>query len=95
MFILDDILLRQVGISIPGLDLIWVMEQLRDFAHRELYNPEKVRNRIKENRMFYEFGEITREEYESTDARLMQHLKLAERGQEMNLDVRTDILGAR
>ncbi len=95
MFIIDDILLRQMGITIPGLDLIWTLEQIRDFAHRELYNPEKIKNSIKENRLLFELGEMTIDEYEKTNAELLQELKLAELGAEMNLGVRTDILGAR
>ncbi len=93
MFIIDDIFLRQAGISIPGLDMIWTFEQIRNFAYKELYNPEKIKNKIKENRMFYEFGEITKDEYEKTYAELMRQLKMAERGEEMDLGVRTDILG--
>lgn len=95
MLIIDDLLLRQIGISIPGLDFIWILGQIRDFAYRELYNPEKIKNKIKENRMLYEFGEISRGEYERTNAELVRELKLAEMGEEMNLRVRTDILGAR
>ncbi len=95
MFIIDDILLRQLGISIPGLSLIWTLEQIRDFAYRELYNPEKIKNRIKENRLLFEFGEITPDEYETNNEKLLQELKMAELGAEMNLGVRTDILGAR
>jgi hypothetical protein len=95
MFIIDDILLRQLGITIPGLSLIWTLEQIRDFANKELYNPEKIKNKIKENRLLFEFGELTSGEYEKNNAKLLQELKLAERGTEMNLSVRTDILGAR
>ncbi len=94
MFIIDDILLRQMGITIPGLSLIWTLEQIRDFAYREMYNPEKIKNSIKENRLLFELGEIASDEYEKTNAELLQELKHAERGAEMNLSVRTDILGA-
>ncbi len=95
MFIIDDILLRQLGITIPGLSLIWTLEQIRDFAYKELYNPEKIKNKIKENRLLFEFGELTSVEYENNNAKLLLELKLAQRGTEMNLGVRTDILGAR
>jgi len=95
MFIIDDILLRAVGITIPGLSLIWTIEQIRDMAYKELYNPEKIKNKIKENRLLFEFGELTSGEYEKNNAKLLQDLKFAERGTEMNLSVRTDILGAR
>jgi len=95
MFILDDLLLREFGLCIPGLDIIWTLEQIRDFALKELYNPEKVQNQIKENRMLFEFGEISKEEYERKNDDLLQKLKLARRSVEMNISVRTDILGAR
>lgn len=95
MFIIDDLILRQFGISIPGLDLLWTLEQIRDFAYKELYNPEKIKNSLKENRLLFELGEMNRDEYEKTNIILLQELKFAERGTEMNLSVRTDILGAR
>ena len=95
MFIIDDLLLEQFGIKIPGLSLIWTLEQIRDFAFREMYDPEKVKNKIKENRMLFEFGEVSRDEYEKNNIKLLQELKLAQRGAQMNINVRTDILGAR
>jgi RNA recognition motif-containing protein len=95
MFILDDILLEQFGIKIPGLNLIWTLEQIRDFAFREMYDPEKIKSKIKENRMLFEFGEVNKDEYEKNNAKLLQELKFAQRGKQMDLNVRTDILGAR
>jgi hypothetical protein len=91
MLFLDDLILRALGISIPGLDLIYTLEIIRDYAYKELYNPEKIKNGIKENQMLYEFGEISREEFEETKSRLMEQLKFAERFEEMNLSVRSDI----
>ncbi|MDM7913042.1 MAG: gas vesicle protein GvpG [Methanotrichaceae archaeon] len=93
MFILDDLLLRSLGISLPGLDLIWTLEQVQKFAYREMYNPEKIKNQIKEARLLYEFGEMTREEYERATSELMRKLRLAEKVEKMNLSMRTDILG--
>jgi hypothetical protein len=92
MFILDDFLLPMLGISIPGLNLFSTLEIIRNYAYKELYNPEKVKNEIKENQMLYEFGEISKEEFEETKSRLMERLKFIERCEEMNLSVRTDIL---
>ncbi|MCC4769478.1 hypothetical protein FXV91_04485 [Methanosarcina sp. DH2] len=92
MFLLDDLILRALGISIPGLDLIYTLEIIKNLAYKELYNPEKVKNEIKENQMLYEFGEVPREEFEETKSRLMEQLKFAERFEEMNLSVRSDIL---
>ena len=93
MFFVDDLLLRSLGISLPGLDLIWTMEQIQKFARRELYNPEKIKNQLKENRLLYEFGELSREDYEKTNSELMRKLKLAEKAEDMNLSMRIDILG--
>jgi len=93
MFLLDDLLLRTVGVNLPGLDIIWTLEQVHKFAYRELYNPEKIKNQIKEARLLFEFGELTREEYNRKNSDLMHKLKLAEKAEEMNLGTRTDILG--
>ena len=92
-FIIDDIFLRMIGISIPPFDMLWVIETIRDFAIREVYDPEKINDAIKENRMFYELGEITREEYERKHVELTEMLKLAQHAREMNLKRRVDILG--
>jgi hypothetical protein len=93
MFFLDDLLLRSLGVSLPGLDLIWILEQLQSFAHRELYNPEKIKDQIKETRLLYELEEMTREEYERRNSELMRQLRLAEKAENMNLGMRTDLLG--
>ncbi|MDI6860324.1 MAG: gas vesicle protein GvpG [Methanocellales archaeon] len=92
-FIVDDIFLRMLGISIPPFDMIWLTEQIRDFAYREMYNPEKIADQLKENRMLYEFGEITKEEYERENDRLNHNLKIANRVNNMNLNQRIDRLG--
>ncbi|MDD2339694.1 MAG: hypothetical protein PHG79_05395 [Methanosarcina sp.] len=92
MFFFDDLLLRMLGISIPGLDLISNIEIIKDFAYRELYNIDKIKNKIKENQMLYEFDELSTEEYEERKTELMRQLKFAERVLETNLNVRTDIL---
>jgi hypothetical protein len=92
MFILDDFLLRMLGISIPGLDLISTLELVKNLAYKELYNPEKIKNNIKENQMLYEFGEISRDDFEETKSRLMEQIKFIERFEEMNIGVRIDIL---
>ena len=91
-FIVDDIILRMLGISIPPFDMIWLFEHIRDLAIREAYDPEKTIDAIKENDILYEVGDITKEEYEQTRNELMEKLKLANRVREMNLEHRTDIL---
>jgi hypothetical protein len=93
MFLIDDLLLRSLGISLPGLDLISILEQVQKFAYKEMYNPEKIKNQIKETRLLYEFGEMSRAEYEHAISKLMHKLRLAEKAASMNLSTRTDILG--
>jgi len=78
LFVIDDLLLRSIGISVPGLDLIWTLEQIRGYAQRELYNPERIRNQIKETRLLYEFGEMGHEDYLERTEQLMQRLRIAE-----------------
>lgn len=92
MFLLDDFVLRALGISIPGWDFFWLLRLIRDYAFREMYNPEEVKDRIKENRMLYEFGELSEEAYREKETELLEKLRLARRVEEMNLKTRTDIL---
>ncbi len=93
MFFIDDLLLRSLGISLPGLDMIWTLEQIQSYAYRGLYNPEKIKNQIKETRLLYEFGEIGRQEYERKNAELMHKLELAQKVNDMNLGMKMDLLG--
>jgi hypothetical protein len=93
MFIIDDILLRSIGISLPGLDMIWTLEQIQKFALKGYYNPEKIKNQIKETRLLYEFGELDRQEYEQKNSELLHRLDLAQKVLEMDLGTKMDILG--
>ncbi len=93
MFFIDDMLLRSLGINLPGLDMIWTLEQIQKFAYKDYYNLEKIKNQIKETRLLYEFGELDRKEYEQKNSDLMHKLELAERFEKMNLNSNVDILG--
>ena len=93
MFIIDDLVLRSIGISVPGLDMIWTLEQIQKYTLKGYYNPEKIRDQIKETRLLYEFGEIDRQEYEQMNSRLLHKLDVAQKVLEMDLGSRIDILG--
>jgi hypothetical protein len=93
VFLIDDIVLRSLGISIPSIDMFWTIEQIYKFAYKETYNPEKIKSQIKENRLLYEFGETTRKEYERINSELMYKLRLALKASEMDLGQKTDLLG--
>lgn len=92
MFFFDDLFLRMLGIEVPGLDLISNIEIIKDYTYKEYYNVDKIKNKIKENQMLYEFDELSREEYEERKAELMKQLKFAERVLETNLNARINIL---
>ena len=95
MFIVDDIVFRALGLEMPGLDLLWMIEQLRDISFKGMYDTGKIKSQLKENRMLFEIGDIPVEEYERKNAALLQKLKLAERYDEMDIQIKGDIFGAR
>lgn len=78
MFIIDDLLLRTVGISLKPFDMIWMLELLRNYALQEKYNLKKIDNQIKENRLLFEIGEITEEEYKKEHQLLLEERKESE-----------------
>lgn len=95
MFFVDDLFLRMLGISIPPFDMIWVMETLEGYA-RDLLEEEtqkEISNNLKENRLLFELGEITHEEYEQRNKELNQKLKKIEKVNRLNLKQRINILG--
>ena len=94
-FFIEDIFLRMLGISIPPFDMIWLMETILDYLEdvREKESSEKINNKIKENRLLYELGEITKEEYEKRNGELNHKLQMNSRINRTNLNQRLNILG--
>lgn len=80
MFILDDIIFRAVlgEHPIKPLDTIWLLGLLRDYALKEKYNLKKINNRIKENALLFELGEVTEEEYKKEHELLLEEREEAE-----------------
>ena len=78
-FLIDDILLRTLGISIPPFDILWLLETITDYVedarHEEIQR--KINDKIKENRLLFELGEMTKEEYENKNRELNQQLKIS------------------
>jgi len=93
-FFIDDIFLRMIGISIPPFDMIWLIEILRDYVEkiRKEETQQEINNRIKENRLLYELGEITREEYERKNRELNHQRQMNKRINRLNLNQRINIL---
>lgn len=92
---IDDVFLRMFGVSIPPFDMLWLMETITDFVENEWKgeSQQKVRNKIKENRLLFELGEITREEYEARNNELNQELRMTDRINRTNFNQRISILG--
>jgi hypothetical protein len=94
-FIVDDLFLRMFGISIPPFDMLWLMETITDYVEeaRQEENQQKITDKIKENRLLYELGEITKAEYEKRSEELNRKLRMNTRMKRMNLNQRINILG--
>ena len=94
-FIVDDLFLRILGISIPPFDMLWLMETITDYVEeaRQEENQQKITDKIKENRLLYELDEITKVEYEKRSEELNRKLRMNTRMKRMNLNQRINILG--
>ena len=88
MFLIDDLLLRALGLSMKPFDLIWILELMRDYALKEKYNIKAVTDKIKENRLLFEIGEITEEEYNEEHELLLEELEKAKEVIEKLSDVK-------
>ena len=75
MLIIDDLILRSLGISMKPFDMIWLLELMRDYALKEKYNIKKINNQIKENRLLFEIGELGEEEYQGKHKLLLEELE--------------------
>ena len=83
-----------LGISIPPFDMIWLMEQIRDYVHAEMYDVDEINNAMKENRLLFEFEEITEEEYKKRNEKLNHKLKMANHVNNTNMRNRVNVLGS-
>jgi uncharacterized membrane protein len=93
-FFIDDIFLRMIGISIPPFDMIWLMETITDYVNdaRMKETQQKINNEIRENRLLYELGEITKEEYDRRNSELNHRRLMNNRINRVRLNQRINIL---
>lgn len=77
MLLIDDILLRSLGFTLKPFDMIWLIELMRDYALKEKYNTTKIEEQIKENRLFFEIGEIREEDYKKRHEELLAQRETA------------------
>ena len=73
MFLVDDLLLRPI---------ISVAKVIHSMAIEEMYDVEGIQNDIKENRLLYEVGERSEEEYEARRHELERQLEVAREARE-------------
>lgn len=97
MLVLDDLLflpfdmldinpLRLLNINLPPNIFIMIFESLDNYAQDKLM--EEINNYIKEYRMLYELGELSRKDYENVNERLMKQLRLAKKATSAGYEAR-------
>jgi hypothetical protein len=93
-FFIDDILLRMIGLSIPPFDMIWLMETITDYVDeaRVKETQQKINNEIRENRLLYELGEITKEEYDRRSSELNHQRLMNKQINRVRLSQRINLL---
>ncbi|SNR69934.1 gas vesicle protein GvpG [Halorubrum vacuolatum] len=69
MFLIDDLLIR------PFFSLLDILQTM---ALDEMYDTSEIRDNIKENRLLYEIGERSEEEYQTRKQELEAQLEVAE-----------------
>ncbi len=72
-FILDDILFSPIKLT------IWLGEKLRDAAYSEMTDESKIYEGLLHLQMQFEMEEISEEEYEKQEKRLMEQLEMIRR----------------
>lgn len=83
MFLVDDLLMR------PFLSLLDILHTM---ALDEMYDTDAIQDNIKENRLLYEIGERSEEEYQQRKQELELQLQMSEQIQEQ-MRGRIDIKG--
>ncbi|MCJ7763508.1 hypothetical protein MUP38_08660 [Candidatus Bathyarchaeota archaeon] len=93
-FFIDDLFLRMFGLSIPPFDMIWLMETIIEYGDdsRVKEIQQRIINEIRETRLLFELGEITKEEYSKRNSKLNHQRLMNKRVSRVNLDQRINIL---
>ncbi|MFQ3295662.1 MAG: hypothetical protein ACI9EZ_001223 [Halobacteriales archaeon] len=69
MLLVDDLLVRP---------FVSILETLQTLALQEMYDMESLQDDLKENRLLFEVGERSKEEYERRKAELEAEIEMAE-----------------
>jgi hypothetical protein len=83
-----------IGLSIPPFDMIWLMETITDYVDeaRVKETQQKINNEIRENRLLYELGEITKEEYDRRNSELNHQRLMNKQINRVRLSQRINLL---
>lgn len=87
VFLVDDLL----GL-LTTKPFMFIIDQIRQTALREMYPLKVIKSLLKENRMEYELGEITKEEYEEGKVMLEDRLRIAQEVHEKHLSKNVTVL---
>ena len=74
--------------------MIWLMETITDHVNDTVVkeNHRKINNQIRENRLLYELGEITKKEYDVRNSELEHQRRINKRIDRVRLNQRTSLL---
>ncbi len=89
--IIDD-LADLSGFFLVGMPWSMFLSRLQDIAYSQMYDAQALKDKIRENQMLYELGEISEGEYEENNEELLRKLELAERYSQFDLETRADRL---
>lgn len=76
MFILDDILLA------PVKGIIWLGKTIGDVVEKELYDEQRIKERLMELQLRLETDDISEREYEKQEADLLSRLDTIRKAKE-------------
>lgn len=88
VFVVDDLLY-----TLTIKPWTFIMEIIYGHALKEMYPLDKINDAIKENRLLYEFNELSTKEYEARKKGLMEKLGMAKKVREMDLGPKLDLFG--
>lgn len=87
VFLIDDVL----GM-ITTKPFMFIIDLIRQHALREMYPLDVIKSLLKENRLEYELGEISQEEYEQNNELLQKKLMVAQQVHDQHLDRKVSVL---
>jgi len=96
VLMVDDLLTLPfafIGVELLPNYFTIIFNSIYEHALEEMYPLDKTNDAIKENRLLYEFNELSTKEYEARKKRLMETLSMARKVREMDLGPKLDIFG--